>query len=59
MNLDVGVKVFRRAEMFRRAHSIAYLLRERGVGKGCRVGITAVNCIEWVLLDLEILMLGG
>jgi long-chain acyl-CoA synthetase len=56
---DGPVESMSLAELDRRAHCIAYLLRERGVGKGCRVGITAVNCIEWVLLDLAILKLGG
>jgi long-chain acyl-CoA synthetase len=38
---------------------LAGYLRELGLGKGDRIGIMAKNCIEWVLLDLATLKLGG
>jgi len=47
------------AEVDRRAASIATRLRARGIGRGDRVGVMARNRIEWVLLDLAILKLGG
>ena len=47
------------AELDRQAASVAFRLRTRGVGRGDRVGVMSRNRIEWVLLDLAVLKLGG
>jgi long-chain acyl-CoA synthetase len=47
------------AELDRQAASVAEQLRGLGIGRGDRVGVMALNCIEWVLLDLAVLKLGG
>jgi long-subunit acyl-CoA synthetase (AMP-forming) len=47
------------AEVDRRARVVASRLRLLGVGRGDRVGIMSVNCIEWIVLDLAVLKLGG
>jgi long-chain acyl-CoA synthetase len=47
------------AELDGRAMAVASRLRELGVGKGDRVGIMSANRIEWVMLDLAVLKLGG
>lgn len=47
------------AEFDRQANVIAWHLRELGLGRGHRVGIMATNSIEWALLDVAVLKLGG
>lgn len=47
------------AEVDRRARSVAHRLRALGVRAGDRVGVIASNRLEWVLLDLATLKLGG
>jgi long-chain acyl-CoA synthetase len=43
------------AEFHDRARAVAGALRRTGIGHGDRVGVLAVNCLEWALLDLAAL----
>lgn len=47
------------AELDRRAVTVAHRLHELGVRPGSRVGVLSDNRIEWVLVDLAVLKLGG
>ncbi|HEV7239247.1 MAG TPA: AMP-binding protein [Thermoanaerobaculia bacterium] len=47
------------AELDRQASCVAAHLRGLGIGRGDRVGVMARNCIEWILVDLAVLKLGG
>ncbi len=47
------------AELHAAAGRLACALRDRGIGRGDRIGILADNCPEWVLLDLAALRLGA
>lgn len=56
---DGGLRSMTLAELDRQAAAVAARLRDRGVRRGDRVGVMARNRIEWVLLDLAVLKLGG
>ncbi len=45
------------AELYRASGRVAAALRREGIGEGDRIGILAINCLEWVLLDLAALRL--
>lgn len=47
------------AELDHQAASVAARLRDRGVGRNDRVGVMSRNRIEWVLVDLAVMKLGG
>lgn len=47
------------AELDRRAVRVAQHLQAMCIKKGDRVAVMARNCIEWALLDLAVLKLGG
>ena len=47
------------AELDRRARAVAHRLFDLGVRPRDRIGVMARNCIEWVVLDLAVLKLGG
>ncbi|HEY6390777.1 MAG TPA: AMP-binding protein [Bryobacteraceae bacterium] len=47
------------AELARQATLVAHQLADSGLGRGDRIGVMANNSIEWILLDLAILKLGG
>jgi long-chain acyl-CoA synthetase len=47
------------AELDRRVMRVAARLHRLGIGKGDRVGVISRNCVEWVLIDIAVLKLGG
>jgi long-subunit acyl-CoA synthetase (AMP-forming) len=56
---DGAVRSITLAEFDRKATAVASRLHELGLGKGDRVGIMSSNCIEWAILDLAVLKIGG
>lgn len=56
---DNEVRSMTLAEFDGKANAVASRLEDLGVGKGDRIGIRSTNCIEWALLDLAVLKLGG
>ncbi|MFJ5552118.1 AMP-binding protein [Streptomyces sp. NPDC093225] len=52
-----GTRTIALTELYERAGRLAVRLRERGVGRGSRIGVLAANSLEWVLLDLAALRL--
>ena len=47
------------ASFLARAASAAFWLRDRGVGRGDRVGICSAPCAEWIVFDVATLSLGA
>ncbi|MET3134820.1 long-chain acyl-CoA synthetase [Oxalobacteraceae bacterium GrIS 1.11] len=56
---DGNVQSMSLLELNRQATVLALNLFQRGVRRGDRIGVLAKNCIEWVLLDLATIKLGG
>ncbi|WP_078910232.1 AMP-binding protein [Streptomyces sp. NRRL S-87] len=52
-----GTRTVPLTELYERSGRLALRLRERGVGRGSRIGVLAANSLEWVLLDLAALRL--
>nr|WP_079039819.1 AMP-binding protein [Streptomyces prasinopilosus] len=46
-------------ELYRQSVRVARYLAGLGVRRGDRIGVLAVNCLEWVLLDLAALRIGA
>ncbi len=52
-----GTRTYELTELHAMAERLAVRLSGLGIGPGDRIGILAVNCLEWVLLDLAALRL--